>query len=209
MACHGLLLQLCVCGSTNTKSLYWLKGVGGNSPNFLEQHLKANRCLLTAGGVVGLFDAEDCLGFVWLGGFNSFSCWFCQIPRRLEMEVTHSPVSEQSGEGNLLFLHLLSFLGTAPCAQMPGDNCTQTSVPAEMPLWHRAEPALPGKQGKMGETESGRKISEKNRSSIRESPLKFWGGKGLWRWRGWAVMWSLFKPTDIFLKITRRRGKTI
>lgn len=63
------------------------------------------------------------------------------------MNLTHFPVPEHCGEGNLLSLHLLSFLGTTTCAQMPGDNCA--SVPAEMPVW----PALPEKQGKMWETE--------------------------------------------------------
>lgn len=51
---------------------------------------------------------------------------------------------------------------------MPGGSCTLTSVPAEVPLWLRAQ-----KQGKMGgNREGGREISESNRSSVRESPLK-------------------------------------
>lgn len=53
----------------------------------------------------------------------------------------------------------------------------------------------------------GRKISDSNRNSTRASPLRFWGGKGWWRWRGWALMSNLFEPTNIFLKIVTRSGK--
>lgn len=165
MGCHGLVLKFCVCGSTNTKSLYWLKGVEGNSPNFLEQHLKANRCPLTTEGVVRLFDAEDCLGFVWLGALNYFSCWFCQIPRWLKMNLTHFSCSTALwGRESAL---------SSP-AQLSGHNhkCLVIIVlklaQCLRCLRNRA---------KCEKQNFGRKISESNRSSNRESPLKFWGGK--------------------------------